>query len=90
MTLLHCESADEAKRVYDARVNKSSAVVKQEPIAKTSEHASGQTAMLNVVGKDDKRIETEIVIMFGSEVRVVDSYVASDALALAARLEPKP
>jgi hypothetical protein len=90
MILLHCESADEARRVYDARVSKSLAVVKQEPTAKSSEHASGQTAVLNVAGKDDKRSETEIVIMFGSEVRVVDSYIASDALALAARLEPKP
>jgi hypothetical protein len=90
MILLHCKSVDEAKHVYDARINKSLAVVKRERIADSSEHPAVQTVVLNVAGKRDKRVETEIVIMFGSEVRIVDSYVTSDALALAALLGPKP
>jgi hypothetical protein len=88
IVLLHCGSDKDAKRVYDARVRKAVEVVKQDPSA-DNEIGTAHMAVLNVVPNDsqDHKVLTEIVITIGSQVRVVQSYSASEALAVAKRLK---
>jgi len=82
--LLHCASDSDAKRVYDARIRKSTKVIREVPVSKESVHM----VVLNAVASDvqDPRVLTEIVIRIGSQVRDVQSRSASDALTLAAEL----